>query len=80
MVYFNSKVAHMFELETLKRLKENSIEINKHLKDINNLIDSQISNVDGMCDITLRVKKAFSLYKTLVNEMEEQMKDSTKDC
>lgn len=70
----------MFELETLKRLKENSIEINKHLKDINNLIDSQISNVDGMCDITLRVKKAFSLYKTLVNEMEEQMKDSTKDC
>jgi hypothetical protein len=64
----------MLDIESLKKLKENSIEVNKYLQDINKQIDSYSSDIEGMTDITQRVKKAFNLYKTLVNDMEEQLK------
>lgn len=68
----------MFEIKAMEKLKEDSLEVNKCLKEINCLLDDQMTNVDGMCDISQRIKKAFSLYKTLVADMEDQFKEEAQ--
>ena len=66
----------MFDLQTLQKLKDDSLELNRILKELTIVFDDQMTNIEGMCDISQRVNKTFTLYKTLILELEEQSKDN----
>jgi hypothetical protein len=68
----------MFDLENLKRIKEDSLKVHNLLKELNAIVDSQMTNLEGMCDISQRVNEAFTLYRTLVMEIETQTNEGSK--
>lgn len=59
----------MISLSTLKSLKNDSIVLNKKLKEILEMTEEHNLNLDGIRDISLRIRKAFELYKSLVDEL-----------
>lgn len=60
----------MFSIEVLKQLKNDTITLNQKLKEIVLLVDDQSISTEGMKDISLRIKRAFDLYRSLVNELQ----------
>lgn len=56
-------------IETLKELSKDTVELNKKLKNILVEIDNQNLNLAGMRDVSIRIRKSFELYKSLVNEL-----------
>lgn len=63
----------MVSLEALKQLRDDSVRLNMNLKEITDLLDEQGQNLEGMQDISSRIKKAFELYRSLVHEMKDNL-------
>lgn len=62
----------MLSLDVLKKLKEDSIELNRQLKEIIASVDEQSFSMDESRNITLRVRKTFELYRSLLAEWHSQ--------
>jgi len=58
----------LLSLQNLKQLNRDAVELNEKLKEIISELDEQSANLAGMRDISLRIHKAFELYRRLVNE------------
>lgn len=62
----------MLALHTLKQLNEDAAALNEKLKEIVAQMDDQCTSLDGMRDISLRIRKVFELYRSLVNDMKTE--------
>lgn len=59
----------MTTLQALRQLNEDTMALNERLKAIVAQIDDNHSSLSGMRDVSLRIRKAFELYASLVSEL-----------
>lgn len=58
-------------LKELQRLQKDSTLLNDEIMKINAILDEANASMDGMCDITGRIKNVFALYRELVIEIQK---------
>lgn len=57
----------MLELQNLKILNKEAVELNDTLKGIVSDLEEQFENLENMRGVTIRIRKAFELYRKLMN-------------
>lgn len=70
--YPKPKNLPMLDLQALEKLNDDSKELNVMLQEINSLLDTKCSSIEGMKDVTERISKSFGLYQALIEELEEE--------
>jgi len=60
----------MINLRTLEQLNQNASKLNTQIVEINSILDTVKEDIAGMVDISARMASVFTLYASMVAEIE----------
>lgn len=66
-------ISEKMSLESLKKLNNDSLKLDKLLVEINCLLDNCQSSINGMSDVAEKMTMAFKLYRELVEDMHKTL-------